>query len=392
MSKVYKSPNFDIGQIIADQKDFIDNSTQFTAHQKRMLRAIADCRTAALGRHKIACTDCGLIQIAYNSCRNRNCPKCQNRLRNLWIQQRAEELLPVPYFHLVFTLPSELNDLCLHYPKVMYRLLFQATWYTINKLGNDNKWIGAQLGMVAILHTWGSNLALHPHLHCMVPAGGLDKNKRWKTSKSKGKYLFNRGVMGLIFRARYSKLLRKAIAKQELPPVKDSLFKKLFDKEWITYAKRPFKNPQHVINYIGRYSHKIAITNHRITKVTDSHVFFTYKNYRKNGQAQQMKLTQQEFVRRFAMHIIPHKFVRIRHYGILSNRNKKQALRAARKALGVPLKMEKEKPKKVQLNVNEYPHFCSCCQKVTVHLLIEVLPACRGSPENNTTLKQQQQS
>jgi len=377
--------NISIGQIIRQNRDFIQKSTQLTSHQKRMLGAIGDCRTAALGVHEIVCTDCGTIQHAYNSCRNRNCPNCQNRQRNLWIEARAEELLPVPYFHLVFTLPSALHALCLHHPKVMYGLLFQSVWYTVNKLGQDEKWVGAQLGMIAILHTWGSNLSLHPHLHCMVPAGGLDKQGNWKSSKSKGNYLFNRGVMGQVFRARYLKLLRKEIKKGNLPNVPDAIFKKLFEKQWITYAKRPFLGPQQILNYIGRYSHKIAITNHRIEKIEKDRVHFWIKNYRKGGKKELIDLSEKEFIRRFAMHIIPHKFIRIRHYGILSNRSKKQSLIAARKALGVEPPITKKKASQ-QLPLNHYPHYCSCCEKVTVHLLLAVVPPskktsnCRGSP------------
>lgn len=387
MSRPYLKPLFDIGQIIRSQAESIQSSTTFTTHQKRILRAIADCRTAALGTHKVACTDCGSIQFAYHSCRNRNCPKCQNRQREAWIKNREKELLPLPYFHLVFTLPSELNQLCLHYPKVMYRFLFEATWYTVNKLGKDQKWVGAKLGMIAILHTWGSNLSLHPHLHCMVPAGGLTKNGQWKSSKSKGKYLFNRGIMGSIFRARYVKLLRKAVAKKELPFIPDEIFKTLFSKEWITFAKRPFMGPQQILNYIGRYSHKIAITNHRIVHVNKNEVHFRYKNYRKGGKQKVMKLSKKEFVRRFSMHIIPHKFIRIRHYGILSNRNKKTALVAARKALGAtPLAKVKPKTAPV-LQVNQSRHYCACCKKMTVHLLLDVIPPNRGSPNKTVQAK-----
>lgn len=390
MTKAYTPPRFDIGQLLRQQAEFIQNCPSFTSHQKRMLKALADCRTAALGAHKLACTDCGTIQIAYNSCRNRNCPKCQNRDRQAWLAARQEELLPVPYFHLVFTLPSELNELCLHYPKVMYGLLFKATWYTVNKLGKDKRWVGAQLGMIALLHTWGSNLSLHPHLHCMVPAGGLDAQCNWKSSKSKGNYLFNRSVMGKVFRARYVKLLRKAIKNELIPEPKEAIFKKLFDKEWITYAKRPFAGPQQVLNYIGRYSHKVAITNHRILDMSNNELTFSYKNYRKGGEKQQMTLTQTEFIRRFSAHIIPHKFVRIRHYGILSNRNKKKALIAARKALRVEHHPSTPKPKMTPLEVNEYPHYCSCCQKVTTHLLIDVIPPNKGLPRGSPTPKQAQ--
>jgi len=163
----------------------------------------------------------------------------------------------------------------------MYGLLFDATWYTVHKLGQDERWLGAKMGMIAILHTWGSNLSLHPHLHCMVPAGGLEENGNWKPSKSKGKYLFNRGVMGKIFRARFVKLLRKSIQKGQLPEVEDTLFKSLFEKEWITYAKRPFGHTQQILSYLGRYSHKIAMTNHRLLEVSDEKVKFSYKNYRK---------------------------------------------------------------------------------------------------------------
>lgn len=388
VKRVYQKSRFTIGQVLREHREYVENTVQFTAHQKRMLRALADCRTIALGAHQIACKACGTVQLACNSCRNRNCPNCQSRDRESWLSARTEELLPVSYFHLVFTLPDTLNDLCLHRPKVMYSLLFESIWYTINKLGKDKRWIGAQVGMIAILHTWGSNLSLHPHLHCMVPAGGLDIKGNWKHSKSKGKYLFNRGVMGSIFRARFVKLMRKAIQKGNLPKVEAELFKKLFEKEWITYAKRPFHQAQQILNYIGRYSHKIAITNHRLLEVSHEKVKFSYKNYRKGGQQEEMTLPVKEFIRRFAMHIVPYKFVRIRHYGILSNRNKKQALKAARMALGKPIITPSSKGSKPVLAANEQPHFCSCCKKVTVHLILDILPPVRGSPNQKQTSKQ----
>lgn len=343
--------------------------------------ALGACRTAALGAHKLACTQCGQLQIAYNSCRNRNCPNCQAPRRQQWVQARAAELLPVPYFHLVFTLPDALNPLCLHHPRLMYRLLFEASWYTVNKLGNDPRWVGAQLGMVAILHTWGSNLSLHPHLHCMVPAGGLDSKGKWKHSKSKGKYLFNRQVMGSIFRARYVKLLRKAIKaglipKKELPV---ALFPKLFAKPWMPYAEQPFSKARQVVNYIGRYSHSIAMGNHRIKNILGGRVTFSYKNYRKKGKKEDMQLEQWDFIRRFAMHIIPHRFVRIRHYGILSNRNKNAALKAAREALGAECPHNEQAPK-IAFNPLWPAHYCSSCGRTTPHLLLEILPPARAGP------------
>ena len=382
MSKPYVLPRFTLGQIIRKQAQRIEQSTALTMHQKRMLKALGNCRTAALGAHKVACTECGQVQIAYNSCRNRNCPNCQARQRQQWLQARAQELLPVSYFHLVFTLPHQLNALCLHYPKVMYSLLFEACWYTINKLGHDPKWLGAQLGMIAILHTWGSNLSLHPHLHCMVPAGGLDKQGQWKHTKSRGRYLFNRAVMARVFRARYVKLLRKAlkdgtIPKQDIPA---GLFRKLFRKQWITYAKQAFKQPQLVLNYIGRYSHRIAITNHRIKKVKHNKISFSYKNYRKEGQPGVMQLDQWEFLRRFAMHIIPHRFVRIRHYGILSNRIKTTALKAARKALHQEVPKQAIDPP-APFDPLMPAFYCSCCERTTPHVLLEIWPPTRAGPK-----------
>jgi len=307
--------------------------------------ALGACRTAALGAHKVACTECGQVQIAYNSCRNRNCPNCQARQRQQWVQARAGELLPVPYFNLVFTLPDALNPLCLHYPRVMYRLLFEASWYTVKKLGRDPRWVGAQLGMVAILHTWGSNLSLHPHLHCMVPAGGLGYDGQWKHSKSKGRYLFNRSVMGTVFRARYVKLLRRAI-KAGLIPQKEvpaGLFRRLFAKPWMPYAEQPFKKARQVVNYIGRYSHSIAINNHRIKKVGGGKVTFSYKNYRKKGKKEEMQLGSGSSFADLPCILSPTDLCasailrptkpRRRRDGILSNRCKGEALQAARLAL-----------------------------------------------------------
>jgi hypothetical protein len=381
VSKPYQKPVYTVGQLIRAHAGRIARSPGFTGHQKRMLMALGACRTATLGAHKVACTECGQVQIAYNSCRNRNCPNCQARQRQQWVQARAGELLPVPYFHLVFTLPDALNPLCLHHPKVMYRLLFEAGWYTVKKLGRDPRWVGAKLGMVAILHTWGSNLSLHPHLHCMVPAGGLDSNGQWKHSKSRGKYLFNREVMGRIFRARYAKLLRKAI-KAGLIPEKEvpaGLFRRLFAKPWMPYAEQPFKKARQVVNYIGRYSHSIAIGNHRIKKVEGGKVTFSFKNYRKKGKKEDMQLGQWEFIRRFAMHIIPHRFVRIRHYGILSNRSKGEALQAARIALSAYTPPKAEQPKEAFKPLLP-KHYCSCCGNTTTHLLLEVLPPARAGP------------
>ncbi len=287
------------------------------SRQVRTLRAIKDCRTVALGGHVDSCNTCGHIQISYNSCRNRHCPKCQGHKRVQWIEARESELLPVPYFHVVFTLPDELNSLAIHKPKIIYDALFRAAWETIEAFtGKGNK-----SGMISILHTWGQNLSLHPHIHCIIPGGFVDRNGKWKPSKSEGKFLFPVKAMSKVYRAKYVALLRASDME-----VEQSTYDALFKKEWVVYAKRPFGSPSSVIEYLGRYTHKIAISNHRILSIDDDTVTISYKDYRTEGQKKTMTLSHEEFVRRFALHILPKRFVRIRHYGILSSTWKRSKL------------------------------------------------------------------
>lgn len=285
--------------------------------QIRTLRAIKDCRTKALGGHIDACDGCCHIQISYNSCRNRHCPKCQGHKRVQWIQAREAELLPVPYFHVVFTLPDELNALALHNPKVVYDALFKAAWQTIEAFtGKRNK-----AGMISILHTWGQNLSLHPHIHCIIPGGFLDRNQNWKRSKADGKFLFPVKAMSKVYRAKYVAILRSSDLE-----VEQSIYDALFKKQWVVYAKRPFGSPSSVVEYLGRYTHKIAISNHRILAIDDQTVTISYKDYRAEGQKKTMSLSHGEFIRRFALHILPKRFIRIRHYGILSTTWKRKKL------------------------------------------------------------------
>ncbi len=291
-------------------------------HQLRNLRAIRDCRTAALGGHIDACTSCGVLQLSYNSCRNRHCPKCQGHKREEWIQKREQELLPVPYFHVVFTLPAELNQLTLHEPKKVYDALFASAWQTLQVFAKKHN---GQMGMISILHTWGQNLSLHPHLHCIVPAGVVDKYCRFKSIRSDGKFLFPVKAMSKVFRAKYVAALRQRGINDK------QLIKSLFKKEWVIYAKRPFGNPKSVIEYLGRYTHKVAISNQRIQSIDDSTVTFGYKDYKTGATKKSMTLPHAEFIRRFAMHILPNRFVRIRHYGFLSSTWKRSKLSALRK-------------------------------------------------------------
>lgn len=345
---------------------------KFNTWQLRTLDAVKRCRTAALGTHVDGCTDCGYVRISYNSCRNRHCPKCQGRLREQWIQAREQELLPVPYFHVVFTLPDLLNPLCLHQDRLIYNLLFQTAWSVLNSFGHDVKWLGAQTGMIAILHTWGQTLSLHPHLHCIVPGGGLSLKGKWKTAKAQGKYLFSVKAMSKVFRARFITALNEA-----LPDKLDAAFvSALYKKDWRVYAKRPFNGPQSVIEYLGRYTHKIAITNHRIRDISEGKVTFNYKDYRQGGANKEMVLEAHEFVRRFAMHILPKGFVRIRHYGILSSTSKAAcAIEIKGQLPGVLLYPS---PKAISEIYN--PKQCPCCKKETMQTILRFNR--RGPPQD----------
>jgi hypothetical protein len=305
--------HYEVADVLNKAWEYVENSTLNT-WQIRTLRAVKDCRTPALGGHVDACDACGLLRISYNSCRNRHCPKCQGHKREAWIEARVAELLPVPYFHVVFTLPQELNPLALHQPKAVYDALFSAAWATIEAFSGKHK-----AGMISILHTWGQNLSLHPHIHCIIPGGTLMDEGTWVQTKNKGKFLYPVKALSKVFRAKYLSMLRKRVDKQQIP-------KALFAKNWVVYAKRPFGSHQSVIEYLGRYTHKIAISNHRIVAVDDQTVRFTYKDYKAGGIKKTMSLAHGEFIRRFGQHILPKRFVRIRHYGILSSTWKREKL------------------------------------------------------------------
>ena len=318
----------------------------FTVHQEKTLRALSNCRTSILGGHIDACDACGNLSISYNSCRNRHCPQCQGHKKEEWIQKREAELLPCSYYHLVFTLPEELNFLALKDPKLLYKILFDSSWETLNQFGKTEQ---MQLGMIAILHTWGQNLALHPHLHCIVPGGGIDENGKWKKKVRTDKYLFSVKALSKVFRAKFCQKLKENCTEDY-----EKVREKLWSKNWVVYAKRPFGGPKQVIEYLGRYTHKVAISNHRIQEVTEKEVRFGYKDYRKNGEKKEMTLSNVEFIRRFSMHILPKRFVRIRHYGILSSswkRGKLQDLQAS-------LKVEKS-----VFVVKTLLKKCRCCKE-----------------------------
>lgn len=286
-------------------------------YQLLHLNNLRKCGTEELGGQLLSCKACKHLQYIYHSCRNRHCPSCQGKRREQWIAKQQEYLLDVPYFHVVFTMPHELNPLCLSHPRLIYNLLFQASWQTIKTLSEDSKFLGANPGMTAVLHTWSQNLGLHPHLHCIIPAGGVDDNMEWINTRAKGKYLFPAKVMAAVYKGIFLKGLKELVSSNAIS-FDQELKEKLYAKNWVAYAKKPFLKPIHVIEYLGRYTHKIAISNYRLINIDENSVQFSWKNYRLGGQTKIMTLSIEEFIRRFALHILPHRFVRIRHFGILS--------------------------------------------------------------------------
>jgi hypothetical protein len=321
--------------------------------QLRTLHTIKKCRTAALGGHIDACDDCGTVRISYNSCRNRHCPKCQGKNREDWIAARSDELLPVPYFHVVFTLPDCINPLAIHQPKLVYDSLLNAAWETLSAFGKDK---GLKMGMIALLHTWGQNLSLHPHLHCIVPGGGVDKEGNWQNIRTDGKFLFSVKALSKVFRAKFCQKLKERDSLQY-----NKIRVALWQQSWVVYAKKPFGNTDAVVEYLGRYSHKIAISTNRLQEIDSESVTFSYKDYRQQGVKKLMKISQEEFIRRFALHILPKRFVKKRHYGFLSSSWKREKLKRLQKQLGIVPKVKNEKEKELPV--------CTCCCQGRMHIV-----------------------
>lgn len=314
--------------------------------QTRALRAIAACRTALLGGRRETCDHCGAERITYNSCRNRHCPACQSQASARWLTARCAELLPIPYFHLVFTLPHALNALAQGNPRVIYTLLFRAAADTLLAFGRDPTHLGGTIGITAVLHTWGQTLTQHVHVHCLVTGGALSRDHaRW--IRGRASFLFPVEALSIVFRAKYLEGLHRAFEHGDLAfaagtaPLADrarfaAFVARLRSMAWVVYAKRPFAGPAQVLQYLGRYTHRIAISNARLISLTDGIVRFRWKDYADHGHTKVMALGVEEFLRRFLLHILPHGFVRIRHFGLLANRQRCMAITRARDLLRAP--------------------------------------------------------
>ena len=309
------------------------------------MRAIEVCRTAALGGHVERCGRCPYQRISYNSCRNRHCPKCQNRERSKWLARRKGQLLPVEYFHVVFTIPEQLNRLALANKETVYKILFQTSAETLQTIARDPKHLGAEIGFFSILHTWGQNLLHHPHVHCVVTGGGLSPDRKTWISCRPGFFLPVR-VLSHLFRRLFLEALREALRQNQLQfhgqlAGQEAGLPQLLDQlgqiEWVVYAKPPFGGPHQVLEYLGRYTHRVALSNDRLLKVEEGQVTFQYKDYRSHNRhkSRSMTIMVEEFIRRFLLHAIPPGFQRIRHYGLLASRHKKQTLALCRQLLGI---------------------------------------------------------
>jgi len=331
-----KRPHLEVADIVRAQgESFIANNGSWIhwAHQ-RVLRAIAHCRTAVLGGHLHQCPNCGHRATVFHSCRNRHCPKCQVAARRRWLADRETELLPVGYFHVVFTLPHQLSPLLLQNKKLLYGLLFRASAETLLAIALDPKHLGAEIGFLSVLHTWGQNLRHHPHIHCVIPSGGLSPDhRRWIHPRYH--FLLPQRVLSRVFRGKFIDGLKRSHSQLTLSGALQSLrqhqaftsfLRTLFRQDWLVYLKPPFGGPQHVLRYLAGYTHSVAISNHRLVAFDQHQLTFRYKDYAHGNKKRLMTLTAQEFLRRFLLHVLPRGFVRIRFYGFLANRRRANLL------------------------------------------------------------------
>lgn len=322
----------DLGSIIRKFLPGLLHKKGVSKHQLKVLRALSNCRSKEMGGSAMACKQCGTIHYLLHSCRNRHCPRCQGIDKELWIEGRKHDLLPVKYFHVVFTVPHNLLELFRFNRKVMYNLLFEKSWETLCLFAKDPKLLGARLGAIAILHTWDQQIKLHPHIHFIVPAGGIGPNRKWKNSKQQGGFLFDVEHLSAKFSARFAKKLRSL---KQRGKIKKYVPRDLIKKPWVVYAKQAFGNPESIVEYLGRYTHRVAISNARILHVSDTHVTFRWTNRKKNYKTETATITGVQFLERFLDHIVPPNFQRIRHYGFLSSRNKTGVLECIRRDLNV---------------------------------------------------------
>jgi hypothetical protein len=361
-------------------------------NQRRAMFAIEECRTAALGGHRYE-YDCDHVDISYNSCRNRHCPKCQTLRKEKWIDARCEDLLPIPYFHAVFTIPSKLNPLVIMNPRTLYTVLFRSVSETLIELSLNPKHLGARIGFISVLHTWGQNLMHHPHIHCIVPGGGLSPDgTQWVSCRRKDFFIHVK-VLSKKFAGKFLDYLKESFESAHLifpgdirhlkdPGVFESFRSQFYHKKWVVYCKPPFEGPESVLQYLGRYTHRIAISNNRILKIEDGTVSFLWRDYADGDKQKTMQLKANDFIGRFLLHVLPDRYMRIRHFGLLANRSRKDNISLCRALLGdcKIVTKEKDKPETWQEQLLRIcgidVTLCPVCRKGKM-ISVEVLPPSR---------------
>jgi putative transposase/transposase-like zinc-binding protein len=381
---------FETADILRESLIEYKKKTVLSAYQSKAATNIIKCRTPALGGHIYRCKYCGEYKTSYNSCRDRNCPKCQAISKERWIAKLERSLLPVPYFHTVFTVPNGFKDLALYNKKTFYNSLFKAASETIKKFAKHE--LKGQTGITAVVHTWGQTLIFHPHLHCIIPGGALQRGTTWV--KCKNEYLFSGKAVAKMFKAKFVDILRKEYQQDNLQ-IPSSLIVKnkyqfnqyidtLYQKDWVVYMKKPFGGVQLVLKYLGRYSHRVAISNHRIKEIKNKRVVFSYKDYKDNSKIKLMVVPHFEYIKRFMNHILPPRFVKIRHYGVVSNSNKTKALAACREFLGLDIKLPDQKIDldSILKQMGIKKDVCPKCKRKGMELF-EYLPPTTGPPRRH---------
>lgn len=375
----YTTPKATVQQVLVKSQSLTQPSENL--HVQKVLHRLKVCRTAALGYHLYRCSneECGEIKYQYHSCRDRHCPNCGALKKQQWIEARMQELLPVKYYHVVFTLPHELNSLVLGHRKVLYKLLFDASAQTLLCFSKDEKYMGAVPGIISVLHTWGQQLSFHPHIHCIVSGGGIIGGNAWREAKKNDwGFLFPVKAMSVVYKTKFLQALKELIATATVIPTAGTdttaLFNILYQKDWIVYAKAPFGGPHSVIEYLGRYTHKVAISNHRISHINEpgDTVTFAYKDYADQNKQKQMTISSREFIRRFEQHILPQRFTKIRTYGYLANRNRHKRISEVLKKMKLPphkglvkIPVELRMKQTYGIDINQ----CPCCKQLTLQLL-----------------------
>ena len=369
----------ELADIFRSHGESYHKTHSLSASQRKVMRAVSVCRTKELGGHLKQCDTCGFEHPSYNSCRNRHCPKCQSLAKAQWLEKQNSELLPVGYFHLVFTLPHEFNRLILAHKKVVLALLFKTVSETLLEFGKRR--FGGTLGVMAVLHTWDQTLKDHFHLHCLVPAGALSfDHSRWISARKN--FLFPVTALSRVFRGKFLDLLERACEKGKIPAANNEI-KASRQKSWVVYAKKPFGSPQTVLDYLGRYTHRVALSNDRILNVQNGLVTLSYRDRKDGDRKKALPLETHEFIRRFLLHVLPEGFMRVRHFGFLANRSKKQALPQCRRLLKMdpPLpQSKKESAKDVLLRITGIDlSRCPSCHNGTLIVVAELPPISSSS-------------